>query len=48
MLSKPLLEELRQIMKRKYSLELNDKELFEFANSLVGYFDLLLKGSLRK
>lgn len=48
MLSKPLLKELRQIMERKYNLKLNDKELLVFANSLVGYFDLLLKGSIRK
>lgn len=40
---KDSLLELRQILKEDFNFEPNDKELSNFAYSLVGYFDLLLK-----
>jgi len=43
MISKALLKELDQILREEFSLNLNKQELSQFASSLVGYFDLLLK-----
>lgn len=42
-ISKSLLEELGQILKEEFSLELSQKDLLRFANCLVGYFSLLIK-----
>lgn len=42
-ISKPLLNELAQILKEEFNLELNEKDLQRFANCLLGYFSLLIK-----
>jgi hypothetical protein len=41
MVSKELLDELRVILKEDYQLEVDQPGLFEIANSLVSFFDLL-------
>lgn len=43
MISRELLEEFKQIMKREYGVEYTDAEAHEAATNLVGYFDLLIK-----
>lgn len=42
-ISKPLLEELAQILKEEFNLELKEKDLLRFANCLLGYFSLLIR-----
>lgn len=42
-LNEATIQELRQILKEDYGQEVNDKEAFEIATNLVGYFDLLAK-----
>jgi hypothetical protein len=43
MLTKPLLNELKEIIKKDYKKEFSDKEISEIGNNLVNYFDLLAK-----
>lgn len=43
MVSKELLEELRIIIKKDYKINLKPKEVSEIGNSLVSFFELLLK-----
>lgn len=43
MVSNELLEELKIILKEDYQLEVDQTHLFDIANSLVGFFDLLLR-----
>ncbi|RSN76242.1 hypothetical protein D6D85_04635 [Candidatus Methanodesulfokora washburnensis] len=43
MLSQELLEELREIVREDLGKELSDKELFEFGENLLSYFELLAK-----
>lgn len=43
MVSKQLLEELRMIIKEDYGVELQPQDLSEVGNSLVEYFELLIK-----
>jgi hypothetical protein len=43
MLTKPLLNELKIIIKEDYNKEFSNKEISEIANDLVNYFDLLAK-----
>jgi hypothetical protein len=43
MTSEASLQELRQIFKEEFGKELNQNELSEVANRLVGYFDLMAK-----
>lgn len=42
-ISKEKLEELRQIIKEDFNVDLNDQELHETAYNLLGYFDTLLQ-----
>lgn len=42
-LKKETVQELGDILKRKFSTEMEYKDLEKFANCLVGYFDLLIK-----
>lgn len=41
MLSKHLLNELKEILKEEYSLELDEDSVQEIGNTLAGYYDLL-------
>ena len=43
MLSKEAIEEFKKIWKEDYKREISDKEAYEAANNLLGFFDLLLK-----
>jgi hypothetical protein len=43
MLSQKLLEELREIVREDLGKELDDKDLFEFGENLLSYFELLAK-----
>lgn len=43
MLSKESLNELREILREDFGINLNDKDLFEFGNNLLAYFELLAK-----
>jgi hypothetical protein len=43
MLSKATLQDLDTIIKEDYGKTLTPQELFEIANTLVNYFDLLAK-----
>jgi len=43
MLSKPLLDELKIIIREDYGKELTDQEVSQMANNLVNYFNLLSK-----
>jgi hypothetical protein len=43
MLSQELLKELREIVREDFNEELNDRELFEFGENLLSYFELLAK-----
>lgn len=44
MFSKPLLEKWKKLLERKYGVKsATQEEVFEFANTLTGFFDLLLK-----
>ena len=43
MVNKNRLEQLRVIVREEYGEELDDKQLFLFANGLVRYFDLITK-----
>lgn len=43
MLSATLLSELKGILTEDYSREFTDKEVFEIATTLMGYFELLIK-----
>jgi hypothetical protein len=43
MLSQELLKELREIVREDLGKELDDKELFEFGENLLSYFELLAK-----
>ncbi len=45
MLSPLLLQELRIILREEYGYEMSDIALQEFAQSLIGYFSLMLKGT---
>jgi hypothetical protein len=47
MLKQELLNELREIVKEDFGKSLNDKELFEFGNNLLSYFELLAKIHMR-
>jgi len=42
-LSKERVQELGQVLKEEFNLELDDSNLEKLAYSLAGYFDLLLK-----
>ncbi|WP_125670865.1 hypothetical protein [Candidatus Methanodesulfokora washburnensis] len=42
-MSQELLEELREIVREDLGKELSDKELFEFGENLLSYFELLAK-----
>lgn len=42
-LSRETIEEFRAIFKQEYEVEYTDKEAWEAAHNLVGFFDLLLK-----
>jgi len=46
-LKKETLQELKKIMLEDYSVRLSEKDLEEFAYSLVGYIDILIKGANR-
>jgi hypothetical protein len=48
MLSQELLKELREIVREEFGKELDDKELFEFGESLLSYFELLAKIYVKK
>lgn len=48
MLSKELLDELKIIIKEEFNTVMSEKNLSNFANSLVGYFDLLAKHEFKK
>lgn len=48
MLSKEMLKELREIIREDFSESLNDKELFDFGNNLLSYFELLAKIYVRE
>ncbi|MEM2145354.1 MAG: hypothetical protein QW279_08330 [Candidatus Jordarchaeaceae archaeon] len=43
MLSKESLKELREILREDFKINLNHKDLFEFGNNLLAYFELLAK-----
>lgn len=43
MISTPLVEELKIIIKEDYQLELSQEEASEVASTLVEYFELLVK-----
>ena len=43
MLSQELLKELREIVRKDFGRELDDKELFEIGENLLSYFELLAK-----
>jgi hypothetical protein len=43
MLSRTLLNELKQILQEDYNLLLTDEEVAKLGNNLVGYFTLLAK-----
>ena len=43
MVSQVLVEELKMIIKEDYQVELQPEETSEIANSLVSFFNLLLK-----
>lgn len=43
MVSKKLLQELKQIIKEEYRVELNPKEVSNIGNTLVNFFELLAK-----
>jgi hypothetical protein len=43
MLSQELLKELREIVREEFDEELDDKDLFEFGENLLFYFELLTK-----
>lgn len=47
-LDKKIIDELGPILEEEFGIILEDKELERFAYSLLGYFDLLLKGEVRK
>lgn len=42
-LSKATIQKLQQILKEEYKREIDFKETFDIAHTLVGYFDLLAK-----
>lgn len=48
MLSKSLLDELKTIIKEDYGKEPSDKDIYQIANNLVDYFDLLKKIKLKE
>jgi hypothetical protein len=48
MLSQELLKELREIAREDFNEELDDKELFEFGENLLSYFELLAKIYVRE
>jgi hypothetical protein len=48
MLSQELLEELREIVREDLGKELDDKDLFEFGENLLSYFELLAKIYVRE
>jgi len=43
MLSQELIKELREIVKEEIGKELDDKDLFEFGENLLSFFELLAK-----
>jgi len=47
-LSKPTIEELKIIMKEEYGVDLSPADCEKLAYSLVGYFGLLQKASIRE
>lgn len=48
MISQPLLEELKNIIKDEYGRDLEMKNVARIAEDLVGYFDLLAKINYRR
>ena len=42
-ISKEKLEELRQIIKKDFNVDLNDQELHDTAYNLLNYFDTLMQ-----
>ena len=48
MLSQRLLDELGQVLKDDYGLNLKSDKVFEIGNGLVNYFDLLAKWDLEQ
>jgi hypothetical protein len=48
MLSKEMLNELREIIKEDFGESLDEKDLFEFGSSLLAYFELLAKIQARE
>ena len=45
MVSKVLLSELKEIMKENYGIEMPDESIFELANSLLQFGEVLLRVS---
>lgn len=43
MLSQKLIDEFKQLFKKKYGVNYTDEEAREAANNLVGFFEILLK-----
>jgi hypothetical protein len=48
MVSKPMLQKLKIIIKNEYGRDLSDSEVFEIGNGLVRYFKALKKLNLSK
>ncbi|HQB76168.1 MAG TPA: hypothetical protein PLI25_01050 [bacterium] len=48
MVSKPMLQKLKIIIKNEYGRDLSDSEVFEIGNGLVRYFKVLKKLNLSK
>lgn len=43
MISQKLLNELKVILEKEYGQNLNEKQIFETANNLVNFFEILAK-----
>ncbi len=48
MVSKPMLQKLKIIIKNEYGRDLSDSEVFEIGNGLVRYFKALKRLNLSK
>lgn len=48
MVSKPMLQKLKIIIKNEYGRDLSDSEVFEIGNGLVRYFKTLKRLNLSK
>lgn len=48
MISKDMLKELEQIIKEEFGIKINPKELSDFGNTLVDFFDLLVQINNKK